>query len=442
MHDVVSATSVADPTKYTQASVEIANSTGWTGLNQQPVGMEFYPNSVWTTPLPTKGSFAVQNHLLSNSDAIVENIFANSDTPSGNIPSVTDTTAGGDTACNKLPFYYSDSSKPIYLISVTNSNLPTQPANNANGVFFHLYPGAQASCGNASPADHGFHDWDQSLDIDRTAGGRILSLYFGTGASNGIATPNSCTCTTVQCASTTAACQITAEYADYDYPFNDPLGGIGDGAAWNSMNTGSGTAMTRWQEVCGWNGSSCAGGGTIAHAMTADVACTAGVSFPSIGGGTLDCATGDPSVGTDTNAPANGALFWIDSAYNCNALPSWQKPVCVAAQTYGYYIRDTSGGSYAGTYLMNFESQQAWHDAGNPDPTPFLSWLSKQPLSSLISCSGSPVNRCNINFLVGMPGLISGDAGNSFKPHLHVVDPCVPRSIAGQSATCTGSPGD
>jgi hypothetical protein len=262
-------------------------------------------------------------------------------------------------------------------------------------------------------------------------------VYAGSGNDGPMALSTSCTCNNVACADTTPACQITthAEYCDVGHPFSDPLNGIGDGIAWSSMNNGSGSAFTRVNEVMA---------GTINHAMMTLTNCIApGPSFPAKGD-SLACHL----IGlSETNAPHNGALFWIDSAYNCSALAAWQRPFCVALQTYGAYQRDTNGSGEAGEglYLRDLESQIPIHDEGEPDPTPFLNYMdqfSGADGAAAVYCMGSPVTRCNLRPFAGMPGLITGDAGNGYKPHLHVVDPCVPRHEAAQATTCTGSPSD
>jgi hypothetical protein len=408
--------------------------SGWTARNQQPLSTVYYPNSVWTTPLPTTGSFAVQNHLLSNSDAVIQNLYGGADNPSNNQPTAITTTPAGSTATTQRELYYSGESDPVYKLVACTVAQPPQPANQPAGKYFHLRSGAQYT---SNTGDSSLDVWDQSVDIDPTPGGRVLSVYAGSGDNGPKALSTSCTCNTPACADTTPACQITAnaEYCDVGHPFSDPLNGIGDGIAWSSMNNGSGSAFTRANEVMQ---------GTIDHAMMTLTDCIApGPSFPATGDSLACHLIGLP----ETNAPHNGALFWIDPAYNCNALAAWQKPFCVALQTYGAYQRDTNGAGYVGEglYLRDLESQIPVHDEGEPDPTPFLNFMNQfsgADGSAPVYCMGSPVTRCNLRPFAGMPGLITGDATNGYKPHLHVVDPCVPKHVAAQTTTCTGSPSD
>jgi len=425
----LSAISTADPAKYGTSSVtiEIENSSVWTAVKQQPVTMQFQPGSIWTTPLPTTGNYAVATHLLTNEKAIILNLYQNSDQASGGpMPSVLSTTPAGDSDGSKKVFYYSSQSDPIYEV-VNASHVPSQSANNPVGKFFHLTKKAQYS--SISVGDQNFADWDQSTDIDPTPGGRILDDYQYCGSGTCVRTLGNCTCTTTSCAATTPACQISGGDMDYDYPLNDPLKGIGDGVGWSNINSGAGSMFQRMAEIQA---------NQMNHPIDVMVACVAlGPSFPSTGDA-FGCA--DP-----TNAVHAGSLLYIDSAYDCSALALWQQPFCKAMQTYGAYVGPTFGGSYAqnpGLGDNAIEAPIAEYQAGGfTAPYTFMSFLNTYSTvpGGPVYCTGSPVTRCNIFPLVEMPGLITGDSENGHVPHLHVVDPCVPRHMAGQAATCTGS---
>lgn len=390
--------------------------------NQQPTTLEFLPGSIWTTPLPTTGAFAVGSHLLTSSDAVIKNIYENSDNPPGAIPTCISSTPGGDSCASKKSFYYASQSDPIYKV-VSAAHVPPQAANDPVGKYFHLTNQAEYS---SNVTDQELIVWDQSTDIDPTPGGRIFADYEFCGNGTCPRSLANCTCTTKSCADTTPSCQIAGNYTDYDYPLNDPLKGIQDGIAWSNINSGDGSMFQRMAEIQN---------NQIDHAILVSVACVAGgVSFPSNSDAYL-CSN-------KTNAIHTGALVWIDSSYNCSALALWQQPFCKALQTYGGYVGPTSGGTYAGLFDNAIEGPIAEYQAGGFTPPytffSFLNQYSGTPTSP-VYCTGSPTTRCNIYPLVGMPGLITGDAANGFVPHLHVVDPCVPREMAGQSATCTGS---
>ena len=417
--DSVSAVSVADSAEYGTSSVVVQGHSVWTAVHQQPVTMQFYPGSIWTTPLPANPA------LLTNSDEVIKNVYQNSDTPSNAIPTCLSSTPGGDSCSNKKVFYYASQSDPIYKV-ISAAHVTSQSANNPVGKFFHLTNQAHYS---SNVYDQSLSVWDQSTDIDATPGGRIFSDYEFCGSGSCPRSLGNCTCATTACASTTPACQIAGNYTDYDYPLNDPLKGIQDGVAWSNINSGGGSMFQRMAEVQN---------NQMNHAILVSAACVAGgVSFPS---------NSDAWICSDTtNAIHTGALVYIDSAYNCSALALWQQPFCTALQTYGGYMGSTSSGSYAskpGFFDNAIESPIAEYQAGGfTPPYTFFSFLNTYSgsVGSPVYCTGSPITRCNIFPLLGMPGLITGDSENGHVPHLHVVDPCVPRHMAGQSATCTGS---
>jgi len=406
----------------------------FTATQQQPITMQFYPGSIWTRPLPPNPP------LLANSDAIIKNVYHSKDFPGGPVSCLT-TTPEGSTCSSQKVFYYSAESDPIYKITAC-AHAPAQSANNPVGKYFHLTHQAPFASYNS---DQVLTDWDQSLDIDHTPGGRILSFYAycPPGQSCPLSLPN-CTCTTTSCANATASCQIQQNWCDMGYPLSDtntPNRAVGKGVAWINVGAESGVGLLRAQEICG--GSTCAGGGQVNHAIFVTTACVGGSSFPSNTGALL--CTNDRDVGTNTNAIYNGALVYIDSKYSCSSLPAWQKPVCVAIQTYGGYVAATTGGDYGGFGMNAIEGQIAQHLAGASDPTPFFSYLSgfsNRNYAQGVYCAGSPVNRCNVYPVQNLPGLITGDSGNGFKPYLHVVDPCVPRNMAGEPSVCKGSPQD
>jgi hypothetical protein len=406
----------------------------FTAIEQHPLTMQFYPGSLWTTPLPPNPP------LLLNSDAIVKNVYQSQDFPGGPVSCLT-TTPGGSSCSSQKVLYYSDESDPVYKV-VSCAHTPSQSPNNPVGKFFHLTNRAQFASNNS---DQMLTDWDQSLGIDPTPGGRILSFYTScpSGQTCPLSLP-SCACTTTACANVTASCQIQQNWCDMGYPQNDnakPAPAVGNGVAWINVGAASGAGLLRAEEICG--GPNCPGAGQVNHAIFVTTACVGGSSSPSNTGALL--CTDDAGVRTNTNAIFNGSLVYIDSAYDCSQLPAWQRPICVALQRYGGYVAATTGGEYGGLGMNAIEGQIAQHLAGAKDPTPFFSYLNRfsdRNYAQGVYCVGSPVTRCNVYPVQNMRGLITGDAGNGFKPHLHVVDPCVPKHMVGMQASCTGSPKD
>jgi hypothetical protein len=96
-------------------------------------------------------------------------------------------------------------------------------------------------------------------------------------------------------------------------------------------------------------------------------------------------------------------------------------------QTYGAYLTDTGGNSSRnGIFISNSrEGPRAYTDAGIRYP--LFDWLAAQPGAS---CSGAPVNQCTVDTF-NMPGLLTGVG-----THLHIVDPCVVKRMAGLPGAC------
>ncbi len=422
--DSVTATSLADGSISASASITVTiqqSSPGAYSLqNPPPATTEFYAGSIFTTPLPANvadfclgqvtcgGSSDTANGL-----AIVSNAFGANIANAAKMVLTTSPTVQPGVDGHTL--YYASASDPVYeFIGEAGVRVPTSSVNNPVGIYFHVTNQAQFS---AESGDEFLNVWDQSLDIDSTVGGRILSVYnsnYGGGTS--VVALGNCTCTTTSCAQVTASCQITAGgYAEYDYPFNDPLAFNVSAGAYASSHFAPGVDLVRQSE---WSS------GTINHALLLNVNCTnqfTPIVFPSFGS-TLPCNDGS------SLHVSNGSLLWIDSSYNCSSLPAWQSPFCKAMQTYGGYVIDTGGtGTTGGFYDTRIENGVAWTVAGLAQSAPIFSYLNGAGTTNGLSCSGSPVNRCSFP-VFNMPGLLG---------HLHVIDPCIPEQMAGQPGGCS-----
>jgi hypothetical protein len=165
-----------------------------------------------------------------------------------------------------------------------------------------------------------------------------------------------CVCTTENCADVTASCQLSMNYADYSYPLNDSSA-IGEGEAYVSVGAASQVGLIRSNELAA---------GVINHAIWLGTSCeAAGAVFPSLGGQALTCDS-------QTNRPHAGSLFKISSSFNCSAVnPQELRAVCVAMQTYGGYLSDTSGpssGNGATLIANRIEGGAAYAYVGAPSP--------------------------------------------------------------------------
>jgi hypothetical protein len=421
--DTVSAISIEDPTKYTNADVAITipqTSTGgpYTIFNQQPATFEFNSGSIFTTPLPVD----VGQHLLTNSSDIVSNIFGGDQTAAMVTLLATD-----PQSYNGIPGYYSDARDPVYKWTGCSShpNAPFDPT----GMYFHLKPGLHH---NGSYGDESFNDWDQSTDLYPKQ--RWLNGYWFNAGGAVVANPNCRATTPAEADADPTNCVIPfySHHCAVGYPLDDAVA-INEGPSpWDSADVGPPAGFLRDREIMA---------GTINHALWLNTRCVSGPNvFPSTGYGPCHCGTNECSYSSGispVNRPAGGALFWIDNAYDCGALPAWQKGVCKTMQVYGAYISDT-GGSYdnEGVWVVKAEGPTAYQDAGISFP--LFDWLLSQPG---LTCSGGICydqpnssgmtvsqnkTRATLRWF-NMPGVLS---------HLHVVDPCVPKAMAGASGGC------
>jgi hypothetical protein len=411
--DTISAVSVADPSKYAKASVavqsaQIPNAGTWTVANQQPVTQQYYPNSLVTTPLPSN----VMSHLASNSSTIINNVFYYD--ASQNYAVLYELPSQGS-ASAQMAFYYSTASDPIYKV-LSCANVPSDSRYNPVNKYFHLSNQAMPTI-NQSGSDSFMLLWDQSTDIDSTPGGRILSLY-----NPHVSLPN-CNCTTTACADTNTSCQISGSSGN-GYGHYCEIGFPNDQVVYGMDKSSGGYGSIHFQAAAGFLRDNEIIGGTVNHALLLNTYCvTSGVVFPGTGYGANNCTNSSPppADGDFNNHPHVGSLIFIDSSYNCDALPQWQRGVCHAMQTYGGYITDTGGYSTAGGFgTVRVESGVSYALAGVS--WPFLAYIQTQSGNGL-TLRGSPVNGANMPFF-NMPGVQS---------HLHVADPCVAETMAGMT---------
>lgn len=411
--DRISAVSVVDPSKYANASVtvqnvQIPNAGTWTVGHQQPVTQQYYPNSLVTTRLPSD----IMSHLAPNSGTIINNVFyydaSTNYTVLYELPSQGSATA-------QMAFYYSTDSDPIYKV-LSCENVPSNSRYSPVNKYFHLSNQAMPTI-NQSGSDSFMLFWDQSTDIDATPGGRILSLY------NPHASLPNCGCTTTSCADSNNSCQISSSNGS-GYAHYCEIGFPNDQVVYGMDKSSGGYGSIHFQAAAGFLRDNEIISGTVNHALLLNTYCvTSGVVFPGTGYGANNCTNSSPppADGDLNNHPHVGSLIFIDSSYNCDALPQWQRGVCHAMQTYGGYVTDTGGYSTAGGFAtVRAESGVSYALAGVT--WPFLAYIQTQSGNGL-ALRGSPVNGANMPFF-NMPGVQS---------HLHVADPCVAAAMAGMT---------
>ncbi len=435
--DTVSVISAADPTKYATAQVEVQRTDGdgvWTVENQQPVTQQFYPGSIFTTPLPADAG----SHLYPNSDAIVNNMFGGDSNGSGATSSITSTLpSNGGHNSQKGGFYYASQSDPLFKI-VSVSAPPANSQYSPLGLYFHMTSGATW---DSDFGDENLVVWDQSTDIDSTPGGRIITSYFYNGGTYQVRSlPTNCTATTPAQADAQPQCQLSWYYTSFDYPFNQ-LTPWNTDDSWSSMNDSNGARYVRLEEIMQ---------NTINHAIPLNYQCGKSSSGNGIADGYVFPAYG-AAAGckfVDNLRPLDGNWFYIDSGYNCGSLPLWQQPICTAMQTYGGYIADT-GGDGNGLYVRPLEGGMAASTAGvnsrffNSLNTGTPAWIiTNGGLScpgggypktctgsnglAVVEDSATVAEKVVLKFF-NMPGVLS---------HIHIIDPCVVKRLAGEPGAC------
>jgi hypothetical protein len=387
---------------------EHTSSGKYTPLQQQLVTSQYYAGSLVTTPLPAD----VDRHRAINSDAIISNVYF----PGAhlNVTALYDLPTSG-TAASQMAFYYSDASDPIYkVLPSACTYAPSDSKYNPVGKYFHLTKQALPSNTNG---DSFMLLWDQSSDIDKTPGGRILSFY-----NPHTSLPN-CSCSTKACADATPACQISSalgsgwgRYCEVGFPNETVVQGRDKSSGgYGSLHFQAGAGFLRDREIIN---------GSVSHALILNTYCVSppAVVFPATGYGANLCSNAKPRPPDLNNHPHVGSLIYIDRGYNCDSLPHWQRGVCHALQTYGGYVSDTGG--YDGIFgIVRAEGGMGYSVAGLP--WPFLDYIKGQSGNGL-QLRGSPVNGANLPFF-NMSGVQS---------HLHVADPCITKRMAGVPGGC------
>jgi hypothetical protein len=439
----------------------------YTLTSQQPVSPASYSsngNSVTTKPLPAN----ILSHCYGNvacpaGDAIAKCAM----TDCGNLSELVNVISMGrllkaspGASDFGNPVYYPTSADPWYSV------LAATPAGKQT-VSFHC-PNAAAYSGGA---EHELTCWDQST-------GWVVELYTGGSPQNNLTLPPASGCGSTQataCNATTAFQSAASNlFTSIDYGYV-----LGSNA---SNGFAPVAAMTREEELCGWNGSSCAGTASINHALMFTVDCvnnTTPYMFPANQSPGL-CGSGIFGP-TNANRASAGTLLFLDYTSAqlstiCASVPAWQCTLLTAFLKYGAYISET-GGANVGLDLVgdeNLESTQAWKFA-NPGGTcngtgcysdPLWPWLLPQKgldgtanLTHTGCFAGGPSGgssprstwECEGAMLANIGQVVTAGSasvdseghacgsGSGCYPsgHIHVADKCVALGFAGQPGGCT-----
>lgn len=197
--------------------------------------------------------------------------------------------------------------------------------------------------------------------------------------------------------------------------------------------------------------------GNINHAVGVVVPCTSNSNKPFPGNGQTDLLCSKPNSGLPVSPddPVYSGLYFLDytpEQIDAMRLPAWQTAVLKSMSTYGFYPLATgaSGMSFEGFNFLNFvESQTAYAVTG----------VANSPVNSLCSqrgwavcITGSPAQAVaegdvlngSIPLVVSARSASTDSSGRAcgsgggcdWTGHVHLLDPCVAKTMAGQSGGC------
>jgi hypothetical protein len=391
---------------------------------------EWYPNSLFTTPIPGTPT----NHLIANSDTIVSNIFA------GNVSGSYATIWRYD---NTYPFdqinrpnYYSGCGDPLYHVT-TVARQTTIAKYQMQNTFFHAVAGASMMNGGGSGTggDQSMMVWDQCLNGTETntlIGGAIYEFY--TTGSHLQLSP-ACNAVTQAQSLANANCAVAVDCGAMGFPQSEPNPiGVDTYGCSSSMGTAPSYGTLRNAELIN---------GVINHALILNVNCVGGPGvYPGTGGTNQLCTA--IGFANNTNRPVNGNHLFIDSSYSCSSLPVWQRGVCVAMQVYGGYISDTGEQSASALVVSRVDAQGPWiltspaFPASLTPPDPLMTWW----LAQTTSCTSSPTctgtNGLQTYGTTGNPTEVVAPFFNmpGLLGHLHILNPCVDEFVTGAPGGC------
>jgi hypothetical protein len=354
------------------------------------------PQSITSKELPNAGFGGPTNHLYPNSDAIARCVLSDCGAVGPPYGYVQFATPGSND--RGTPIYYANNSMPWYKLSGCSMS-------GLNGKVFHAPSGAKFSASSN----------DQEITIiDFSTHLIVTSYHYGPTLR---ALPSS-SCPGTGSSSCAVGTNFPGDCAVENYD-NDPDWGVEYGVTSSgtggSIETGTGfsalAGIVRQEEIQA---------GVINHALRLVDDChnpKNPIVFPGdrYTPGLL-CTDGNSS------RPPGAALLFLDYTDDQIAamhLPTWQNAFIKAMAHYGAYTGTTSGGGGAWFGMNNAEDGQAWAFAGLNDP--FWSWFASQPGIGVWKDRYYGYVFANIP-LVG---------GTDITHHIHMVDPCVVKEMAG-----------
>jgi hypothetical protein len=377
----------------------IASFAQYSTKNQENADNVPYPHGLTSRRLPAD----ISKHLIANSDKIAWTAITGegSTTPShwGNSFLATP----GNNNYNVSSQYYGTADDPTYCVTSCREH-PRNPDNDPVGHCFHAPSGAKFD-GYPKNGDENLLVWDQTQD-------KMFNAY-----SSGETSPSLPPCKPGQ------RCQVTFNYCAWADRTRDP--GYGHNPVYtNGLSPGAGNI--RIQELIQ---------GQINHALYLNAYCTNGQAvFPAPSGSTaLPCSKRGVS---NTNRPANGALFFLDyttAQIDGMDISPWQKTILKAFSTYGAYLGDT-GGAEDTLHISHFEAGQA-HEHHNVE-NPLWKWLDQYCPGKSCEVSHRRYPGSNTVFTLNLLANIPPVNGTDVAHHMHIADPCVPKSLVGEEGGC------
>ena len=335
-----------------------------------------------------------------------------------------------------VPIYYAQASDPLFVMNSSTCN------GTGVNVTFHAPNGANFSGANG----------DNHLIIYDNPDNMYIELYaFGKGAGFSVGTS---TCFSGQTCNpqpipNISACTAGRIGTDSDFDFGKTFavttpGNYTLGSDTNSAGIIAGASVLLQRELAN---------NAISHVVRVSTPCVANLGagvFPSPSG-LLKCAS------PISKTPQAGMWFicdYTDSQINGTSLPAWQKAVIKQACHYGMVIDQTSGGttnpfgfSYGSSGAL--EGQTAYFKTGTADP--YMATIVNeggwsQGSNNATNGTGSAVGLIFANMpLLTCSGAWCGTdstgrvcSSNACDPtgHIHLLDSCVAKKLAGQAGGC------
>jgi hypothetical protein len=193
--------------------------------------------------------------------------------------------------------------------------------------------------------------------------------------------------------------------------------------------------------------------GNINHAIGIGVPCNASTLVFPASSVDLVC-TGSNGLPVSSSDPIFAGLYWCDyttAQINAMGLPAWKSALLKACSTYGMYPIYTIGGqAFTGFQMVNsVESQTAYKFAGQTT-SPINPLCSQSQIA--ICTTGSPstaifetdIFNADIPLVQTVGSTSSDPAGHAcnsvggcdWRGHIHLLDPCVAKTMAGQPGGC------